>query len=78
MKTAKELANTRNWTNYTALELVQFGRTTPEEATEQLIQSEQAQMAKDGIFPDIKDIKSHLEQWDKLESELLELLQSVA
>jgi len=77
MKTAIELVNTRNWTNYTALELVESGRSTPEEMATQLIQAYSKEMVESGGFVPMEQLKEHIAQMKVLEGEILNLLSAV-
>ena len=77
MKTAKEIVNTRNWTNYTALELVESGRSTPQAMTTQLMQAYSKEMAEAGGFVPMEKIKEHIAQVKVLEGEILNLLSAV-
>lgn len=77
MKTAMELVNTRNWTNYTALELVESGRSTPEAMANQLIQAYSKEMAEAGGFVPMEKLKEHIAQMKSLEGDVLNLLSAV-
>ena len=74
LPTVECLANQKNWTNYTALELVQFGRTTPVAITEQLIIAAQKESMEDvGMIP-MDEIRDVALAWEKLECDLLDYL----
>jgi hypothetical protein len=77
MKTAQEIVNNRNWTNYTALELVECGRSTPDAMANQLIQAYSKEMAEAGGFVPLEKLKEHIAQMKALKGDILNLLSAV-
>ena len=72
--TVKCLANTKNWTGFSALELVQFGRTTPVAMAEQLIIAAQKEAMQGVEMIPLSEIGRVAEEWETLECELLDYL----
>lgn len=72
--TVETLANQKNWTGFSALELVQLGRTTPVAVTEQLIiNAQKAAMENVEMIP-LNEINRVATAWEKLECDLLDYL----
>lgn len=77
MKTAQEMVSTRNWTKYTAIELVGLGRSTPEEMANQLMQAYSKELSDTGGLVPLDRIKEHIAQMEALKEDVLSLLSTV-
>ena len=71
---ASDLIQSKNWTNYTAKELVTAGRLSAADAAAQLIAEEQKKRVDAGIFPPLSELRKTALQWENLKSEILDLL----